>query len=221
MNKKMNILVLVKPKVQKLWMKNHGEFNKYFEMEDVVDEPKNITKYLNKPIDILFIDDPKYWENEFYKTWQEKNKSFQYVVFQKEPDPSNDISILKNLADRIIYTNISQKLLYWEIMSTLRRYWNAYSKPSTIIYRGIIADFIESKFTVNKEEVSLTPKEIAILRMLISNPKRYLDKKEIFKKVWGYDEDNTRTLDQTLFKLRRKVGKEYFVVTKNKGVKID
>ena len=204
----------------KLWRKYESSFKKYFELKVTKDKPYNIKKYLETPIDILFLDDLDQFELQYYKQFKTNEHSFSYVALYGKMIPHRDIETYQTeIVDRIIYTKIDEQFYKWSIISVLRRFWSSYSKPSTIIYKNIIADFIEQKFWTNKKQIELTPKESSILRLLLINKNEYVKKAAIFKQIWGHtDDDTTRTVDQTLFKLKRKMGKDLFVITRNKGV---
>ena len=217
--KRILVLLLTDLKNRQLWEKYEKDFKKYFKLEIIKDDPSNISKYLDKPIDILFLDNPHKFKLQFYRVFKKNEQSFSYIALYDEMDPSRDSETYQiEIVDRIIYSNIDENLYKWSIISTLRRFWDSYSKPSTIIYKHIVADFIERRFWINKKRVELTPKESSILRILLMNKKEYVKKNFIFKEIWGFKEDNTRTVDQTLFKLKRKIGSSCFLITRNKGV---
>ena len=112
-----------------------------------------------------------------------------------------------------------EKNSFWQTISILRRYWSTYSKPTTIIYKGIIADFIEKKVFLDGKNINLTNKEFSLLRFFLENKSKYFSKQEIFEKVWKIkDVDITRVLDQILFKLKKKIGSQFFSVSRKMGV---
>ena len=58
-------------------------------------------------------------------------------------------------------------------------------------------------------EEPLTMREIEILRLLAETPGNVIDRDRIFNEVWGQDyQGTTRTLDQYIVQLRRKLGSE-------------
>ena len=209
-NKKINIVSLV-PKMHfekvKLMAK---DWEKYFEINIILDTPKNLSKYVNSAIDILFLwsEDLNFFKLSYYSILQKTNPHFKYVAIKKEVEKT-DFEIYKLLVDDIVYTDI-WKVAKWKSISILRRYWNTFSKPSTIIYKDIIADFVDNNISVNGQQIELTKKESQLLKLFLRNPGIFLDKNDIFKKIWGFDEDTSRTLDQMIFKLKKKIGKKYF-----------
>lgn len=218
---KLRILTLVKPASQKLWKEVEEEWQKYFKVEQIIDVPENIKKHSKKRIDILFTDEPDAVDNFYIGLFKNTSQAFAFVGIKDKPSASKDAEwFMKKLVDRIIYTGLSRDYTVWASMSSLRRYWGAYSKPSTIIYKDLIADFVESKFSVNGKEIKLTSKEVDLLRYLLNNRESFIPKKKVFKDVWGFEEmDTTRTVDQMIFKLKNKIGRDYFTIVRNKGVK--
>lgn len=93
------------------------------------------------------------------------------------------------------------------IRSMLRRRVKA---PEILSYRELKLDPVQRIVKVGDKEPSLTYKEFELLRYLMSNPNRALEREELIHKVWGYDFiGESRTLDVHINSLRRKLGKEY------------
>ncbi|NQZ66112.1 MAG: winged helix-turn-helix domain-containing protein [Mycoplasmatales bacterium] len=219
--KNFNIVVLVPEDFINSWKNATALWDKYFEVNQVIDLPNNISNYLDKSIDLLFlhVDNIDEFKVGYYKFFQENNKHFKYVVISNKYS-DDDYNIYRQLADDIVYVDV-EKVAKWKTLAILRRYWNTYSKPSTIIYGDIIADFVDNKISVNTKMVDLTKKETDLLRYLMQNKLKFIPKNIIFKNVWGHDEDTSRTLDQMIFKLKRKIGSEYFHSSRKKGYKFE
>ena len=83
------------------------------------------------------------------------------------------------------------------VNSQLRRYFRfggAAKTARAYTIGGITLDDETKKVLVDGEEVSLTPKEFDILRLLISSPGRVFSPKDIYRAVWNEDpfgSDNT------------------------------
>ena len=202
--------------------KEINKWEKYFNVEVRIHDPSEISEILKTKIDILLLDASveKTFKLEYYKKFQNKNYRFKYIIL-KNKRSATDVDMYKRLCDRIVYTD-DKKLASWEMISLLRRYWNTNSKSTTIIFRSIIADFIDNTISVEGKNVNLTLKEISVLRVLLLNKEEYVAKNVIYKKVWKFDDkDTTRVLDQIIFKLKKKIGKDYFKVSRTKGVMIN
>lgn len=85
------------------------------------------------------------------------------------------------------------------VKSQLRRYMelnpNVQKVPDNMIrIKDITIDIAKHKVTVGDKEVSLTPIEFEILKLLASHPGRVFSTDEIFEKVWNekiYEANNT------------------------------
>ena len=76
---------------------------------------------------------------------------------------------------------------------------------------SLVVDWERYEVTVDGKAVNLRPKEMEVLRVFLKAGGRVLSRKQIFQQVWGYElssEVKTRTLDQHISHLRRKLGKE-------------
>ena len=74
------------------------------------------------------------------------------------------------------------------VRSQLRRYGmqkNPTPKADHLTVGGIILNDLEKKVTVDGEEVSLTPIEYAILKLLLENPNKVYSSKAIYRIVWN------------------------------------
>ena len=219
--KKISLVALTNKRNGSFIQKETKKWEKYFTIDVKTYEPKLLETLLRNKIDLLILDESaeQFFKLEYYKKFQNNNNRFKYIILKKSREAS-DIQLYKRLCDNIIYTN-EKKLASWEMMSLLRRFWNTNSKPTTIIFRSIVADFIENTILVEGKEINMTVKEIKVLRILLLNRTEYVSKDEIYKKVWKFDDkDTTRVLDQIIFKLKKKIGKDYFKVSRTSGVKI-
>ena len=83
------------------------------------------------------------------------------------------------------------------VKSQLRRYMQLGAgnmKPQTIRCGAIEMDDSSKKVTLDGEEVSLTPTEYDILKLLMQNPGQVFSPKEIYRRIWNdlpYGSENT------------------------------
>ena len=201
------------------------EWAKYFNFNHKIISPKEIDNIKNKKVDILFVSD-RYFDklsNALIKNLIDKNNQFNFVVISdKDNNKDNIVHFLKNYVDHIIYRDFDAEVVKWKSIAILRRYWNTYAKPTTLMYKNIIADFVENKVSVNGLDIDLTTKELKILWYFMNAIGEYIAKDKLFKKVWEVnDSDSTRVLNQMIFKLKNKLGKEYFHTKRLKGIKFE
>ena len=78
---------------------------------------------------------------------------------------------------------------------------------NTFFFDDIVVDFDSRYVFKNGENVFLTPKEFALLEMLITNRNLALSREKILERVWEYDyAGDTRTVDVHVQQIRHKLG---------------
>lgn len=175
-------------------------------------------------LDVMFIDFQEGYEKifnwELYDFYHRVNKGYLQVMVLEEFS-SEDFWALKIGSDDVIYKKDGYEFLKWKLISIFRRMWDSHSKKTTIIHKGLIIDNNKKKFMLNEEDIHLTKKEFQLMLLLMSNiGVGFITKRRIFKLLWNDSgEDCTRVVDQIIFKIKKKVGKEIFEINKN-GIKI-
>lgn len=112
----------------------------------------------------------------------------------------------------------SPKELLARIKAIIRRSAQAVSDPSrgeTVSFDGLVIEFDSRNVYVDKNLVSLTPKEYELLTFFVKNPHRVLSREQLLNSVWGYDfGGDDRTVDTHIKMLRESLG-DYrkFIVT--------
>lgn len=221
---KLQIISLISRHKFDNWLLVSTNWDRYFLVNHKVDEPKNIESYLHQKIDFLFleVDSLQFFKQKFYEIFKKNNDRFRYIVIKNSFQAENDVKIFKALADDIIYLDNDFQWLKWKTVALLRRHWDTHSKSTTIIYKNIIADFTNSFVSIEGQEINLTPKEFKIFRYLLENRGQFVLRDKIFQNVWKYSgKDNTRVVDQIMFKIRQKIGRDYFITHRKEGIKFE
>lgn len=190
----------------------------------------NIDSYRKKNIDFLFLWYKKGIEKRFdwyiYSCLHANNRKFKLIWILAEDNPNLVIKLLKNGADDYIVYNNQRDELKWKVFSLIRRRWDGFHKNSQIIYKYFILDRTTKTvcFSNKNKIVKLSKKEFEFLWILCRDSKdgkEFVSKKEIYKFVWGYnDNDTTRVLDQIYNRLKNKLGSSFFISNRQKGIKI-
>lgn len=81
----------------------------------------------------------------------------------------------------------------------------------TVTIGAINIDFERHEILVAGKPACLAPKEFAILKLLIEARGKVLSRDQLLQMIWGHEKDmeiDTRTVDQHIARLRRKLGPE-------------
>ena len=87
-----------------------------------------------------------------------------------------------------------------------------HSEPAGSVLKVADLELDRSRFTLHRggEEIRLTPKELALLELLMSAPGRVFSRQRILTNVWGIDEDPlTNVVDVYIRRLRSKVDEPF------------
>ena len=89
------------------------------------------------------------------------------------------------------------------------KFSNLESKQDTkIIYKNLVLDTESKQVLVNDKDISLTLRELSILELLLSNPKKVFTRANLFESVW-HDEflGDDNTVNVHISNLRAKLSK--------------
>lgn len=97
------------------------------------------------------------------------------------------------------------------IQTVLRR---TGKQAKTFCWRGLQVDFGSHLVTRNGKTVDLTPQEYSLLETLLLNRNIALSRERLLESAWGYDYmGETRTVDNHILRLRKKLGLEKEIQT--------
>lgn len=125
------------------------------------------------------------------ETLREIRRSYDMpVIFLSAKSEDQDKILGLNLgADDYVTKPFNMVETVARVRSNLRRYalQGSMQEKDEIIIGGISINDREKKVKVDGEEADLTPKEYAILRLLMSSPGKVFSLREIYREVWGED----------------------------------
>ncbi|MBD5423265.1 MAG: response regulator transcription factor [Mycoplasma sp.] len=242
--KQINIKVILKPDSDIVFFKNIFNYVSdylninvsYIDNFSIKNNSSNLRINNEEKVDYFFVDFIKKYEYifawNFYSKLHDLNKDFKLVLF-KEQIENDDVKYFKNGVDDIMYTSDlyytdkenKEKYLRWKLFALLRRRWDDSHSQLVLMRSGVIIDLIKRKVIINTKEVKITSKEFEVLSILIeefNKKNNYTSKKKLFKKIYGVDNnDNSRVIDQLIFRLKNKFSEGFFDIDKHKGIKIN
>ena len=112
-------------------------------------------------------------------------------------------------ADDYVTKPFSMAVLYAKVDALIRRRRGSLISGDLLVCGGIRLKLSTRQVWAGKREVSLTPKEYALLECLLRNRGLVLSREQLLVKCWGYDyEGDARAVDTQVRRLREKLGSE-------------
>ena len=110
-------------------------------------------------------------------------------------------------ADDYVTKPFTWEELLARISSVLRRAQQVSQSPGKRLRFGdIIMDTASHRVWLADKELSLSPREYALLEIFMNNPRRVYSRDDLIERVWGLDYDgDTKTVDVHICWLRQKI----------------
>ena len=110
-------------------------------------------------------------------------------------------------ADDYVTKPFSLAVLYAKITALINRSHGSIMTGDRLSAGDIQVNLSSQRVFVNEKEVSLTPKEYALLLCLMRNKNMVLSREQLLIKCWGYDyAGDSRAVDTHIRRLRSKLG---------------
>ncbi len=120
-------------------------------------------------------------------------------------DVDNEVFGIDNGADEYIAKLFKHEVFVSRINALLRRWKNQDKK--VLLDAGLILDEVQCKAIIDDFEAILTKKEITLLKYLVLNKNKVLQREALLNNIWGWDYyGDPRTIDTHIKSLRAKLG---------------
>lgn len=148
------------------------------------------------------------------KDWRARGYTAPVLILTARGDVDERISGLNNGADDYLGKPFSLKEVQARLNALIRRS-SGVSAPE-IKYREITFNPQTRKTFFNEREITLSPKETALLELLLFNRNKVLSKEAIENKIYSWNDDvSSNAVEVHIHHLRKKLGKD-IVKTINK-----
>lgn len=135
---------------------------------------------------------------------RKKNIQTPVIMLTAKDSVRDKVTGLDSGADDYITKPFSFEEFVARVRALLRRRQDSLVE---LRYRNLRIDTMGHKVFCGDREISLRPKEYAILHYLLRNKGRVLSRTQIIENVWGYDfNPNTNIVDVHIKSLREKIG---------------
>lgn len=222
-NKKIQVFIINgnKPRLTpEIWKR----IEKYFEVEEHNIELEDVSNIANKKVHLIIYDNipSKSISYAAIDTVQQNNHNLHTMVITDETDQKNLTRIYENHIDYISIGNYDDDYHVAKLKTIFKRKSAKYQLDIHIVFKDITVDRLLSEIKVKDQLVDTTRKEYAIIKFLVRNHDKFVTKEEIFKKIWGYDEDTSRVLDQYLHRIKKIISNSdaKLVVDRELGIRL-
>ena len=151
---------------------------------------------------------------EVLKNWRQKSRPEPVLILTARGDVDQRIAGLNSGADDYLGKPFSLKEVQARLNALIRR---SSGRPSPLLTYGNVAFDPETrKVTSAGREVVLSPRETALLELLLLNKNKVLSKEAIESKIYSWDDEvSSNAVEVHIHHLRKKLGKD-IVRTVNK-----
>ena len=151
---------------------------------------------------------------EVLKNWRQNGRKEPVLILTARGDVDERIAGLNSGADDYLGKPFSLKEVQARLNALIRRS-NGRTTPM-LTYKQVSFDPQTRKVTLQGQEVVLSPKETALLELLLLNKNKVLSKETIENKIYSWDDEvSSNAVEVHIHRLRKKLGKD-IVRTVNK-----
>jgi len=145
---------------------------------------------------------------------RENDEEIGIIVLTARGEVENRVKGLKKGADDYIPKPFHLE----ELLARIERVAKRIRKVDRIKVNGVVLDIENWKLVVDGEEIDLSEKEFALLKILFENKGRVLSRKEILESVWGDSENISKNIVDVYIKhLRDKLGSKGDIIKTVRG----
>lgn len=147
-----------------------------------------------------------------------KHSNVPIVMLTARSEDFDEVYGLEIGADDYVKKPVKPSTLIARIYALLRRAERDKAIGTVISDDGLEIDDMSHIVRVDDEELTLSPKEYALLLMLVENKGKVISREQLLNQVWGYNYfGGLRTVDTHINRLRIKLGRRSEAITTIRG----
>ncbi len=181
-----------------------------FEVIEAHDGASGITEFDRRGADIVLLDlmMPGMPGTEVFRQLRLRG-SVPVIMLTARDTEVDKVVGLELGADDYVTKPFSHRELVARMRAVLRRGQDTELLPDVLEVAGVRMDVERHEVSVNGERTKLALKEFELLKFLVQNPNRVLNRDQLLDRVWGGDTFVTpRTVDVHIRRLRKAIEKD-------------
>jgi DNA-binding response OmpR family regulator len=179
-----------------------------YEVETAMDGATGLERASDPSQDIILLDLmlPKLPGEEICRRLRQNGITTPILFLTAKNEEEHRIAGFELGADDYVAKPFSIRELLGRIQAILRRAAGQKHLLAHYHFAGVSLDFLKMEVRKGDQPVVLTTRELAILRLMVSNKGVVISRDRLLNEVWGYDAyPSTRTVDNQIVKLRQKL----------------
>ena len=129
------------------------------------------------------------------------------IILADAADKADNMLYFRLGADQVVPKPFNVAELSLRVKALLRRWEDTnYYQVTEAVFRGLAVDLKEYCVTMDDQALELSPKEIELLFLLISNPEKTFSRSELASRVWGRILSDNRTISVHINNIKSKIG---------------
>ena len=179
-----------------------------YQVDTAMDGALGLEKARDPSFDLILLDLmlPKLTGEEICRRIRQDGIATPVLVLTAKGEEEHRIAGFQLGADDYVSKPFSIRELMGRIQAILRRSGGQKSLLAHSHFGNVSVDFLKMEARRGEQQIFLTTRELAILRLMVSNKGVVISRDRLLNEVWGYDAyPTTRTVDNQIVKLRQKL----------------
>jgi DNA-binding response OmpR family regulator len=179
-----------------------------YETEIATDGPSGLERGRDPSQDLILLDLmlPRLSGEDICRTLRQEGVTTPILFLTAKGEEHQRVAGFELGADDYVSKPFSMRELLGRIQAILKRAAGQKHLLAYCRFGDVSVDFIKMEVQRGNQVVFLTTRELAILRLMVSNQGVVISRDRLLNEVWGYDAyPTTRTVDNQIVKLRQKL----------------